>query len=237
MTPKRPGDRHAEAQPPAAPAPPRGRADRCRGAPRPDRRGGGAAPRLAAAPLAGHRRLADPGRDPLRRHRGEPETDIGTLFWAVMFSPVWILVLKLHGLYDNDHRRIRHSTLDELPPWSRPARWGPWRSTGCWRSARSARCRASAIAVGVGALLGNFASRAVLRFLWHRLAGARAGIVVGPPAAADVVARRVATHPETRLHLVGYLAPRRRRAGAGGCRGSARSPTSRGWRDEPTWSG
>ena len=32
----------------------------------------------------------------------------------MLFSPVWILVLKLHGLYDNDHRRIRHSTLDEL---------------------------------------------------------------------------------------------------------------------------
>src|ERR1700746_1840328 len=29
-------------------------------------------------------------------------TDVGTLFWAVLFSPVWILVLKLHGLYDND---------------------------------------------------------------------------------------------------------------------------------------
>ena len=43
-----------------------------------------------------------------------PTTDVGTLFWAVIFSPVWILVLKLHGLYDNDHRRIRHSTLDEL---------------------------------------------------------------------------------------------------------------------------
>ena len=26
-----------------------------------------------------------------------------------------MLVVKLHGLYDNDHRRIRHSTLDELP--------------------------------------------------------------------------------------------------------------------------
>ena len=41
--------------------------------------------------------------------------DIATLFWAVLFSPVWVLVVKLHGLYDHDHRRIRHSTLDELP--------------------------------------------------------------------------------------------------------------------------
>jgi len=48
----------------------------------------------------------------------------------------------------------------------------------------------------------------VLRFFWHRLTGAAVGIVVGPAAAVGVVARRVATHPETRLHLVGYLAPR-----------------------------
>src|SRR5215218_9879294 len=46
---------------------------------------------------------------------GTSTTDVATLFWAVLFSPAWILVFKLHGLYDNDHRRIRHSTLDELP--------------------------------------------------------------------------------------------------------------------------
>ena len=43
------------------------------------------------------------------------ETDVATLFWAALVSPVWILVFKWHGLYDKDHRRIRHSTLDELP--------------------------------------------------------------------------------------------------------------------------
>src|SRR5436305_7137601 len=42
-------------------------------------------------------------------------TEVGTLFWALLFSPAWVLVIKLQGLYDNDHRRIRHSTLDELP--------------------------------------------------------------------------------------------------------------------------
>src|SRR6186997_525460 len=42
-------------------------------------------------------------------------TDVGDLFWAVLFSPSWVIVVKLQGLYDNAHRRIRHSTLDELP--------------------------------------------------------------------------------------------------------------------------
>jgi exopolysaccharide biosynthesis polyprenyl glycosylphosphotransferase len=138
-----------------------------------------------------------------------PKTDVGTLFWAAMFSPVWILVLKLHGLYDNDHRRIRHSTLDEISSLISAAALGTLALDGLLAlSPVGPLAPSSAIAVGVGALLGSFASRAVLRFFWHRLAGAAAGIVVGPAAAVTVVARRVATHPETRLHLVGYLAPR-----------------------------
>jgi exopolysaccharide biosynthesis polyprenyl glycosylphosphotransferase len=138
-----------------------------------------------------------------------PQTDVGTLFWATMCSPVWILVLKLHGLYDNDHRRIRHSTLDELSSLISAAALGTLALDGLLALSPVGPLGAgSAIAVGVGALLGSFASRAVLRFLWHRVAGAATGVVIGPAAAVVVVARRVATHPETRLHLVGYLAPR-----------------------------
>jgi exopolysaccharide biosynthesis polyprenyl glycosylphosphotransferase len=135
-------------------------------------------------------------------------TNVGTLFWAAMFSPVWILVLKLHGLYDNDHRRIRHSTLDELSSLISAAALGTLALDGLLALSPAEPLDAtSAIAVGLGALLGSFVARAVLRFFWHRLAGAAIGIAIGPPAAAEVVARRVAVHPETRLHLVGYLSP------------------------------
>ncbi|HEY3553342.1 MAG TPA: sugar transferase, partial [Solirubrobacterales bacterium] len=64
---------------------------------------------------------------------------------------------------------------------------------------------ASAIGVGVGTFLVSFVLRGVLRFLWHRLTGQAPGLVIGPPKAVDLVARRVSTHPETRLALVGYL--------------------------------
>ncbi len=145
-----------------------------------------------------------------------PQTEIGTLFWAVMFSPVWILVLKLHGLYDNDHRRIRHSTLDELSSLVSAAALGTLALDGLMAlSPVGPLAATSAIAVGLGALAGSFASRAVVRFFWHRLTDAAIGLVIGPAAAVAVVARRVATHPETRLRLVGYLAPR----------GEARGPT------------
>ncbi|HEX6687656.1 MAG TPA: sugar transferase [Solirubrobacterales bacterium] len=138
-----------------------------------------------------------------------PDTDVGTLFWATMFSPIWILVLKLHGLYDNDHRRIRHSTLDELSSLISAAALGTLALDGLLALSPVGPLPASsAIAVGFGALIGSFSSRAVLRFFWHRFAGVATGLVIGPAAAVAVVARRVATHPETRLHLVGYLAPR-----------------------------
>jgi exopolysaccharide biosynthesis polyprenyl glycosylphosphotransferase len=146
-----------------------------------------------------------------------PQTDIGTLFFAAMFSPVWILVLKLHGLYDNDHRRIRHSTLDEISSLISAAALGILALDGLLAlSPVGPLAATSAIAVGVGAMLGSFASRAVLRFFWHRLAGVATGIVIGPGSAVAVVARRVATHPETRLHLVGYLAPRGEAEGEAG---------------------
>jgi exopolysaccharide biosynthesis polyprenyl glycosylphosphotransferase len=133
-------------------------------------------------------------------------TDIATLFWAALFSPAWILVVKLHGLYDNDHRRIRHSTLDELPSLVSASVLGILVLDGLLAlSPVGPFSPASAIAVGLGALIGSFVLRGVLRFLWHRLTGLAAGVVIGPAAAVDMVARRVSTHPETRLALVGYL--------------------------------
>jgi exopolysaccharide biosynthesis polyprenyl glycosylphosphotransferase len=133
-------------------------------------------------------------------------TDVATLFWAVMFSPAWILVAKLHGLYDNDHRRIRHSTLDELPSLVSASVLGTLVLDGLLAlSPVGPLSPSSAIAVGFGTLVGSFVLRGVLRFLWHRLTGLAAGLVIGPAAAVDMVARRVSTHPETRLALVGYL--------------------------------
>ncbi len=167
--------------------------------------------RRAAAPPARRRRLGGDRRGALRRHRGDdrPPTS-ATLFWAVLFTPAWILVLKLHGLYDNDHRRIRHSTLDELPSLISASALGTIVLDGLLAlSPVGPLSPKSAIMVGIGALLACFVARAVLRFAWHRLTGVATGIVIGPAAMADVVARRIATHPEARLRLVGYLSPPR----------------------------
>ncbi|HEX5610234.1 MAG TPA: sugar transferase [Solirubrobacterales bacterium] len=142
-------------------------------------------------------------------------TDVAVLFWAVMFSPAWILTIKLHGLYDNDHRRIRHSTLDEISRLTSACVLGTLAIDGLLALGPTGPLSSqSAILVGVIGLLGCFVSRGVLRFLWHRLTGVAAGLVIGPADAVAVVARRVATHPEARLHLVGYLSQRGEERGA-----------------------
>jgi exopolysaccharide biosynthesis polyprenyl glycosylphosphotransferase len=133
-------------------------------------------------------------------------TDVADLFWAVLFSPSWILVVKLHGLYDHDHRRIRHSTLDEVPSLVSASVLGTLVLDGLLAiSPVGPLSPKSAIAVGVGTLVGSFVLRGALRWVWHRATPMAIGIVIGPPATVDTVARRVMTHPETRLHLVGYL--------------------------------
>jgi exopolysaccharide biosynthesis polyprenyl glycosylphosphotransferase len=42
---------------------------------------------------------------------GGPET----LLLQFALIPVWVVLAKLYGLYDNDHRGLRHLTVDELP--------------------------------------------------------------------------------------------------------------------------
>jgi hypothetical protein len=35
--------------------------------------------------------------------------------WALALVPVWLLILKLYGLYDRDLKRVSHSTVDDIP--------------------------------------------------------------------------------------------------------------------------
>jgi exopolysaccharide biosynthesis polyprenyl glycosylphosphotransferase len=135
-------------------------------------------------------------------------TNVADLFWAVLFSPSWVMVVKLQGLYDNDHRRIRHSTLDELPALVTASVLATLVLDGLLAlSPAGPLSPPNAIAVGIGTFLASFVLRGFLRFLWHRLADVSTGLVIGSPRAVDMVARRVSTHPETRLALVGYLSP------------------------------
>ena len=90
--------------------------------------------------------------------------NVATLFWAVLFSPVWVLVIKLHGLYDHDHRRIRHSTLDELPALVSASALGTLALDALLElTPAGALSSRTAILVGVLVFAGSFATREIGR--------------------------------------------------------------------------
>jgi exopolysaccharide biosynthesis polyprenyl glycosylphosphotransferase len=143
--------------------------------------------------------------------------NVATLFWSVLFSPILIIVFKLHGLYDHDHRRIRHSTLDELPALVSASALGVLVLDGLLAlTPAGALAPGTAIGVGVGVFAGSFALRGAIRFGWHRAVGPATGLIVGPAFAADQIARRVATHPEARLEIAGYVSASEASASPGG---------------------
>ncbi|MEA2421113.1 MAG: hypothetical protein QOF55_212, partial [Thermoleophilaceae bacterium] len=45
---------------------------------------------------------------------GTGAISIAVAFWIASLLPIWIVLAKLHGLYDRDHRALRHLTVDEL---------------------------------------------------------------------------------------------------------------------------
>src|SRR3954463_2116767 len=136
------------------------------------------------------------------------DIDGKTFAWSLLLSPSWILVLKLHGLYDHDHRRIRHSTLDELPTLVSASALGMLALNGLLAlSPAGSMDASSAIPVAATALAASLGLRAGLRIAGHPLIGMANGVAIGSPAAAEIIARRVAIHPETRFRLIGFLGP------------------------------
>jgi exopolysaccharide biosynthesis polyprenyl glycosylphosphotransferase len=43
------------------------------------------------------------------------DAGVASGFWAFALLPLWIVLAKVQGLYDRDHRTLRHLTADEIP--------------------------------------------------------------------------------------------------------------------------
>ena len=134
-------------------------------------------------------------------------TDVSSLLWGLVFAPVWILVIKLHGLYDLDHRRIRHSTLDELPVLISASIIGTVAIGGLTHligPAPSLTDGAMIVMASV-AFLAEGTLRSSTRHLWHSRRPKEKSALVGSGATMLRLRRRIETHPEVHLAVVGYF--------------------------------
>ena len=131
-------------------------------------------------------------------------TDAGAdLAWALLAVPVWILLAKLFGLYDRDHRALRHITLDEVGAIA------TWAGAGVATTALFLSLT-PADPLGPGAVVFSFAIaamagftlRAAARWLWRRLTPPERTAVVGDGDLARSIRRKLRLFSDMHLRLV-----------------------------------
>jgi exopolysaccharide biosynthesis polyprenyl glycosylphosphotransferase len=130
--------------------------------------------------------------------------------WILALVPVWVLVLKVYGLYDRDARRISHSTVDDLPALFHATLIT---ALGGWLLLKVTPPESMVLAQGATLLVCSPLLALVLRTGVRRLMRSAIGpervLLIGEGAPATVLVRKMQHHPEYGLEPVGYLAGRR----------------------------
>ena len=130
--------------------------------------------------------------------------------WALLTIPLWILLAKLFGLYDRDHRALRHLTIDELPSLA------GWVASGLLAVALTldiAGVEAPPdwrllVAWGAGVLSATII-RAITRWVWRRVTPPEATIILGRGPLASSIRRKLELFRDMHLSLVGHVEPPR----------------------------
>ena len=131
--------------------------------------------------------------------------------------PVWIVIAKLYGLYDNDEERADHSTADEFTAVFHMVTvctfllWAFAESTGVMQPQAS-----KLLIFWFAAILLISAARALARALARRsLSYLQNTIIVGAGDTGQTIARKLLNHPEYRINLVGFVDAEPREPGPG----------------------
>jgi len=124
----------------------------------------------------------------------------------VLSAPIWIVTAKLAGLYDRDHRTLRHLTVDELPwllVWTLSSTalltllLVPFRALDLTSSDRL---------LVWGTVLGlGFSLRAGMRALWRRITPAQRVLIVGDGPLAHAVVRKLELFPDIHAEIAGRI--------------------------------
>jgi len=123
--------------------------------------------------------------------------------YAFVFLPVWLLLAKLVGLYDRDHRAIRHLTVDEVPgivAWAA----GGTAATALLLPFTPAESLTSAGAARMFLLAASsaFVLRGVARWMWRRVTPAERTVVVGEGEPAEAIARKAELFKDMHLSVI-----------------------------------
>jgi exopolysaccharide biosynthesis polyprenyl glycosylphosphotransferase len=131
----------------------------------------------------------------------------GTLadgLWSAALLPVWILLAKLHGLYDRDQRSLRHLTVDEVPGILMWALTGTAAIGALLTVIPGASITvANAIWIWLIAAGSALILRSIVRMAWRNLVPPERTLIIGEGPLAEAARRKVDLFPDIHVTLVG----------------------------------
>lgn len=121
--------------------------------------------------------------------------------------PLWVLVAKFYSLYEHDEERPDHSTVDDAVGLFHIITTGAWLFFGACALTGLLHPGFARVAVFWGAaIVLVIACRAAARYLCRRQAAYwQNTVVVGAGEVGRLVARKLLSHPEYRLNLIGFV--------------------------------
>ena len=130
--------------------------------------------------------------------------ELQLFFWSAVFAPAWLLLAKLHGLYDGDHRSLRHLTVDEVPKIC------VWALTGTGTLALfllltpvGSLQAGSAVRAWLVAAVSGYLLRNLARSLWRRVTPPERALIIGRGALAAETRRKLELFPDIHVEVVG----------------------------------
>jgi exopolysaccharide biosynthesis polyprenyl glycosylphosphotransferase len=133
--------------------------------------------------------------------------------------PVFVLIVKLYGLYDQDEERADHSTVDEFAGVLNCVTLGAWTVfVAAWATGMVSLNAPRIISFWVFACAFVMLARAAARTMCrHSVSYLQNTVIVGAGEVGQLVARKVLQHPEYGINLVGFVdrEPKERRGDLG----------------------
>lgn len=140
------------------------------------------------------------------------ESNPGTVAWALLLVPVWIVVAKLYGVYDNDDRKLDHHTTHELPNLLATAAVSvvAWKALTMLLGANPPLSSASVVLIGATAALASAILRSGVRVFWRSQAPPDRTLIVGSSAKAGLVATRLDRYRDQggNIEVIGFISDR-----------------------------
>jgi exopolysaccharide biosynthesis polyprenyl glycosylphosphotransferase len=123
---------------------------------------------------------------------------------SLVFLPAWILAAKLYGLYDRDHRTLRHLTVDELPfilMWAITCAAALVLVLGVTSIGTAGV--STAVRVACIAFVGALVLRGLARAVWRHVTPPEQVVIVGSDGLAHSIRRKLELFADIHVSVVG----------------------------------